>query len=202
MSGEALNGDALDQINAVLDTCVLLPSPIYNTLLFIAGHHLYQPLWTDQILAELSRNMREAAPRYRKTPAQIARRLQRMAAAFEPRANLDRYGLDYHSLIPAMPNQEKDRHVLAAAVVAEADYLVTENLRDFDLHGTPYDEVAVVTADQFLCALFSRGLAYRVNIISALYSQINASRQLTTIADLLDTLEHHNRISDFCRLIR
>jgi hypothetical protein len=140
----------MGEINAVLDTCVLLPSPIYNTLLFIAGHHVYTPLWTDRILAELARNMLNPAnPRYRKTPEQVENRLQRMAAAFGPRANLDRYGLDYGSLIDGMPNQEKDRHVLAAAVVAEADYLVTENLQDFDLSGTIYHDIVVESADQF-----------------------------------------------------
>ena len=38
---------------------------------------------------------------------------------------------DYESLIPRMTNDEKDRHVAAAAVHAEAGIIVTFNLRDF-----------------------------------------------------------------------
>lgn len=37
----------------------------------------------------------------------------------------------YEGLIPEMANHEKDRHVLAAAVRADANVIVTYNLKDF-----------------------------------------------------------------------
>lgn len=40
---------------------------------------------------------------------------------------------DYEGLIPAMTNHEKDRHVLAAAVRANAELVVTDNKKDFPL---------------------------------------------------------------------
>lgn len=39
----------------------------------------------------------------------------------------------YERLIAGMPNEEKDRHVLAAAVASRSDVLVTANLDDFPL---------------------------------------------------------------------
>jgi predicted nucleic acid-binding protein len=196
---EGLVGD----IYAVLDTCILLPSPIYNTLLYIAGHHVYMPIWTDLILEELRRNLLEPDdPRHRKTPEQTARRLAAMSAAFEPRANLDRQGMDYRSLIATMPNHPKDRHVLAAAVAVEADYLVTENTRDFRLAGTDYAHVRVVTADRFLCALFAASPWHRLNTLSALHKQVRDSQRLTTLDSLLDKLAAHNRVTAFARQVR
>ncbi len=37
----------------------------------------------------------------------------------------------YAHAIPAMPNDEKDRHVLAASIASRADVLVTANLKNF-----------------------------------------------------------------------
>lgn len=37
----------------------------------------------------------------------------------------------YEDLIPSMTNQEKDRHILAAAVRCGAETIVTYNLKDF-----------------------------------------------------------------------
>ena len=193
----------MSEVYAVLDTCVLLPAPIYNTLLFIAGHHVYSPLWTDLILEELERNMLDPKnPRMKKTPEQVKRRLETMASAFEPKANLDRYGLEYRALIERMPNNEKDRHVLAAAVISEADFLVTENIKDFNLAGTEYQDMAVVTADEFLCILFSASRFNQVNMISALYNQIQSSKQMTILDGLLDKLAANNCVLEFTQQVR
>lgn len=52
-------------------------------------------------------------------------------------------------LVPQMTCDEKDRHVLAVAVGAEATHLVTTNIRDFPVRSRPAS-VAVVSADRFL----------------------------------------------------
>jgi hypothetical protein len=46
----------------------------------------------------------------------------------------------YEALVPAMTNDPKDRHVLAAAVRADAAVIVTANLKDFPASALdPYD---------------------------------------------------------------
>ena len=58
---------------------------------------------------------------------------------------------DYEPLIPSMTNNEKDRHVLAAAIVGRADVIVTNNVRHFpEASCAPYN-IDVQKADQFLC---------------------------------------------------
>lgn len=56
----------------------------------------------------------------------------------------------YEALIPAMTNEPKDRHVLAAAVRADAAVIVTANLKDFPACALgPYD-LDAVPPDDFL----------------------------------------------------
>ncbi len=45
---------------------------------------------------------------------------------------------DYESLVSSKPNQEKDRHVAAAAVKANAEVIVTSNLKGLPGSSTRY----------------------------------------------------------------
>jgi hypothetical protein len=41
----------------VLDACVVIPMPLADTLLRLAGARLYLPKWTDRIMDEVARNL-------------------------------------------------------------------------------------------------------------------------------------------------
>ena len=56
----------------------------------------------------------------------------------------------YDDLIDGMNCDPKDRHVLAAAVRANAEVLVTFNLKDFPVESTERFEIEVVHPDDFL----------------------------------------------------
>jgi len=47
-----------------------------------------------------------------------------------------------------------DRHVVAAAIVADAEHIVTENLRDFPPEATSKYGIEAVSADDFLTSTF------------------------------------------------
>jgi len=55
-----------------------------------------------------------------------------------------------------MTNDPKDRHVLAAALVARATTIVTTNLRDFPVRATRPHGVVALTPDDFLTSLLDR----------------------------------------------
>jgi len=111
---------------AVLDACVLIPMPLADTLLRLAAApRLYLPKWTDQIMAEVSRNLIE---NFNISEEKTAYRESEIRRHF-PEAWVD----GYEDLIPAMTNQAKDRHVLAAAVRARAEIIVTYNRKDFSV---------------------------------------------------------------------
>src|SRR6476661_2512101 len=107
---------------SLLDACVLFPASLRDTLLRAAAAELYQARWSAEILEEVRRNLVEKG----RSEEQAQRLVDVIAKAF-PEAMVTQY----NHLIDQMPNHPKDRHVLAAAVVAGAEVIVTSNLRDF-----------------------------------------------------------------------
>lgn len=134
-------------IVAVLDTCVLYPAIMRDTLLLAAEAGAYQLRWTDEILIELRRNLikERAAPEHR-----VDRMLADIARFFgDGRVS----GHDRH--IATLHNDPKDRHVVAAAIEGGAEFVVTENLSDFEPRTMP-EGIRAVSIDQFLGELFER----------------------------------------------
>jgi len=130
------------RIRVVLDACVLLPYQLADLLLRLADAELYEPLWSDEILDEVERNLVE---KFGITAHQASRRLGHMRSAF-PNATIK----DFDNLVDGMTTHPKDRHVAAAAVRGGAALVVTANLKDFPAESlAPYDLVAV-HPDEFL----------------------------------------------------
>jgi predicted nucleic acid-binding protein len=124
------------------DTCVLYPQVLCDTLLTQADAEIFRPLWSGDVLDELGRALaREAG-----LPEEaVDYRLDQMRGAF-PDAGIG----GYESLIEGLTVDEKDRHVLAAAIRADVEVLVTFNLKDFpDSALKPFD-IAAVHPDEFL----------------------------------------------------
>jgi predicted nucleic acid-binding protein len=126
---------------AFLDACVLIPMPLTDLLLRLAEANTYRVLWSEDVLAEVERNL----PRLGVSPEKARCRVQQMRAEFP-----DALVTGYDALTPTMLNHPKDRHVLAAAVRAGAALIVTHNLKDFpDQALSPYD-IDAVRPDDFL----------------------------------------------------
>ncbi len=107
----------------VLDANVLFPFTVRDTLLRAAAMGWFQVRWSEEILAEATRNLIKTG---RMTQVQSNRLMAAMHSAF-PDALVE----GYEGLVDSMPNQEKDRHVAAAAVKSSAQLIVTNNLKDF-----------------------------------------------------------------------
>lgn len=162
---------------ALLDTCVLFKPLLCDTLLSIAEEGVFQPLWSVDILEELRRNLLA----YGIAEAPVERRVSQMMEHF-PGSTLD----GYEQLIPAMANDPKDRHVLAAAVHGSAELIVTENVRDFPAHTVKPHDIDVSNQDEFL--LDQLDLAPR-RVHSALTRQTSRYRRAPrTVDDLLIAL--------------
>lgn len=163
---------------ALLDTCVLYPPYLSDTLLRLAEADLYRPLWSADILEELERNLIRNG--YRRAATQT--RVSRMCEAF-PEAEV----AGYQGLIEGMTNDPKDRHVLAAAVRGGAGVIVTANLRDFPAAALdPYD-IEAKSPDDFL--LDQLDLAPGL-VLNTLHRQVaRYQRPPRDLAALLNVLE-------------
>ncbi len=127
----------------VVDANVLFPLTLRDTVLRAAAADFYQLRWSKDILDEMERNLVSTGT----MPAEKAARLRAQMEKFFPEAMVT----GYEPLIAAMPNDAKDRHVVAAAVKAGAQVVTTANLRDF----TPLpDGIEAQSPDEFLCNLF------------------------------------------------
>ena len=125
-----------------LDTCALYPALVADVLLRVAEAGAYTPHWSPQVLAELRPNLAKIDT---VGDAGAGARLDAMSSAF-PRAAVTRY----EGLIEAMTCSPEDRHVLAAAVYAKCQVLVTYNVPDFPAASASPHGVTVLTPDQFL----------------------------------------------------
>lgn len=131
----------------LLDACVLIPMPLADTLLRLGSvPRLYHAKWTDQIMAEVSRNLQA---NFGLSPERAQYRESQIRRHF-PEAWVD----GYEDLIPAMTNHEKDRHVLAAAVRGHAEVIVTYNAKDFRKEALAGYSIVVQGPSTFLKNLY------------------------------------------------
>jgi predicted nucleic acid-binding protein len=107
-----------------LDACVLANFGVADLLLKLAERpRQYLPVWSEQILAELHRTQVDRLG----WPEPLADSFGRELRTHFPEAAVS----GYDHLIEAVSNHPKDRHVLAAAIHARAEVILTFNLKDF-----------------------------------------------------------------------
>lgn len=163
----------------LFDTCALYPIGLADLLLRLGDKRAFRPLWSRDILLELEQNLLDNVPL---TPTQVNRRISAMREHF-PDAEVR----DYEGLVEAMRCDEKDRHVLAAAVRSNAELIVTFNIRDFPVIALKPYEIEAMHPDDFLLDQLD---LYSGLTLEALEEQAAAYRDPAMAADdLLDLLE-------------
>ena len=129
----------------LLDSCVLYPYELRDLLLEAAHNHLYRVHWSARILEDTVRNLLADGRTTQQQAARFSAEMERVfpEALVEPPPGLaDHLGCD-----------PGDRHVLAAAIAAKAEAIVTLNLRHFPTEVLAPLGIEAVTPDQFLCNL-------------------------------------------------
>lgn len=163
----------------VLDACVLFPMPLCDTLLRAAEAELYRPHFSQEILDEATRNL---VKKEKMTTAKAARYQEHIKNAF-PEAMVE----VPDRLIELMTNHIKDRHVLAAAVKAKAEAIVTFNLKDFSIAALETFAIEAQHPDNFLLYLCEN---YTVEVLAQVVRQQaeDLKNPPNTVKDVLNRL--------------
>ncbi|MBV9678203.1 MAG: PIN domain-containing protein [Acidobacteriaceae bacterium] len=134
---------------AILDACVLANFALCDTLLrFAEFPELYEPRWSEEIMAETVRTL-EAKLGW---PRSLTESLQKELRTHFAEAWVS----GYEPLVSEMTNDPKDRHVAAVAVHCKAEAVVTFNLRHFRPEHLLAWNISAIHPDDFLIALYHR----------------------------------------------
>ncbi|MFN0105811.1 MAG: PIN domain-containing protein [Bryobacteraceae bacterium] len=161
---------------AILDACVLVQAPLRDTLLRLAeAPGLYRPMWSDEIIIEMKRALETSIGLAARKTAYLERELRLHFP--------DAWVTGYEPLIRGMTNEEKDRHVLAAAAKTRAQTIVTFNKRHFAAAATSRWNVQAIGPSAFLEELH---IAAPMIVIERIQQQAaNLGRSFGTQLDVL-----------------
>lgn len=160
----------------VVDANVLFPLTLRDTVLRAADAGFYQLRWSAEILDEMERNLVSTGT----MAADKAAKLRATMEQYFPEAEVT----GYQTLAAGLQNDEKDRHVVAAAVKAGAQVITTSNLKDF----VPLPEgLEAQSPDEFLCNLFDLNPEAFVELLNEQAADL--VRPPVTLDELLTRLE-------------
>lgn len=164
----------------IYDACVLHPAPLRDLLIRLARVGLVQARWTEAILDECFRSIVRRRP-------ELAKALERTRALMIV-AVPDSLVVGYEHLVDtlALPDVD-DRHVLAAAIQAGADLIVTANLADFPPEVLSVHGVEAKHPDLFVLELVESAPALVLTVLVRQAADLQNPPR--TRDDLLDMLE-------------
>jgi predicted nucleic acid-binding protein len=136
-------------ISVVLaDANTLFSRTLRDYLLYAADEGAIEVHWSQQILAEMSRNLRKNLGFSHDSTA----RLELLMNDYIEYALVEVDPV-HLTAVEAVEMDAKDRHVLAAALSADADILLTDNIKDFPAQWMSEQGIELLTAGQLLTRL-------------------------------------------------
>lgn len=136
----------MSYFSAVLDSCVLFPMYLRDTLLCAAEAGFYLAYWSQEILDGATRNLVNTG----RMTAEKAINLEAIIKEAFPESIIEVPTWQ----IEKMTNHPGDRHVLAAAVEAKAEIIVTSNLKHFQENDLAPWKIKALSPDVFLTNLY------------------------------------------------
>lgn len=183
----------------ILDACVLYPAPLRSYLLYLAQTGLYRARWSNLIHDEWIRNAIKNNPHLH--PEALAR----------TRALMDKHAVSplvfgFEQLINSIDLPDKDdRHVVAAAIVGQAEGIISFNLKDFPDESLAEFGLSAIHPDIFLSDMFE--LNQSVVVGAAQRHRRGLQNPAMNAQDYLDCLQRQklprfvSKLSEFVSLL-
>lgn len=136
-------------ISVVLtDANILFSRTLRDYVLYAADEGAIGVHWSSQVLAEMSRNLRQNLGLSQASTS----RLEHLMNDYIEYALVEVDPV-HLAAVEAVEMDAKDRHVLAAALSADADILLTDNIKDFPAQWMAGQGIELLTAGQLLTRL-------------------------------------------------
>jgi predicted nucleic acid-binding protein len=170
----------LSHFTVVYDACVLYPAPLRDLLMHVALLDLYRAKWSwmihDEWIGSLLKNR----------PDLTAEQLQRTRDLMDAHVR-DCLVTGFEDLIPAINLPDaNDRHVLAAAIRAGADVIVTFNQKHFPAASLQPYGIETLYPDEFL--KYQLDLAPNIICTAAKRHRASLKNKPKTVTEYLETL--------------
>jgi hypothetical protein len=175
----------------VYDACVLHPAPLRDLLVRIANTGVVRARWSERILDECFGSILKRRPDL--APAALARTRALMCDAVTD-CLVERY--EHLEAALDLPDPD-DRHVLAAAIRAGAQAIVTFNLSDFPDHVLARYDVQAKHPDEFV--IDSLDLAPVVVTQCVIQQAATCRNPPVNVSELLDTLRNAGLVQSVAR---
>jgi len=174
------------------DACVLYPAPLRDLLIRLANTGIVRGRWSATILDECFRNILANRPDLRPDALDRTRELMRQAVP-------DCMVSGFEDLIEALELPDPDdRHVLAAAIRAGAQAIVTFNLADFPSEKLASYNIEAKHPDDFVLDAIDLAPGLVTAVVSQQAKALKSPPR--SVGELLDTLRDQRLVRSVAKL--
>ena len=188
-----------NRFTIVVDACVLVRVLPRNIILSLAEAGLFRPRWSETILEEMERALRDKIYKGKDNAAELAATQRaRISITFD-----EALAHDYKACLPVdikLPD-DNDRHVIAAAIKVGASVIVTDNVKDFPIDVLAPLDIEVKTADGFIADTLDLPEGHREAVAAIRKMRERLKRPEITAKELLLRMEG-NGLLDSANVLR
>jgi PIN domain len=176
----------------IYDACVLYPAPLRDLFIRVAQRGIVRARWSEPILDECFRNILENRPDLKPEALRRTRALMVDAVA-------DCIVTGFDDLVEglALPDLG-DRHVLAAAIAAGAQAIITFNLDDFPTSNLDRYNVEAQHPDEFVLHTIDLAPGIVTSVVTEQAASLKSPPR--TVWELLDTLRDQGLVRSVAKL--